>query len=99
MNCVFLPVVQVTKDNVYDEIVVSGFQPYDAVYRDIPADQRPPKPGEAAAPTSAPAAAEPTLIGLSFSDFATERWKPESELLTKLLEAKGYKVVVQEAST
>jgi D-xylose transport system substrate-binding protein len=40
----FLPVVQVTKDNVFEEIVVSGFQPYDAVYRDIPEDQRPPKP-------------------------------------------------------
>lgn len=44
VNCVFLPVVQVTKDNVYQEIVVSGFQPYDAVYRDIPEAQRPPKP-------------------------------------------------------
>ncbi len=32
----FLPVIQVTKDNVYDLIVVSGFQPYDDVYRDIP---------------------------------------------------------------
>jgi D-xylose transport system substrate-binding protein len=40
----FLPVVQVTKDNVFDEIVKSGFQTYDAVYRDIPADQRPAKP-------------------------------------------------------
>ena len=40
----FLPVQQVTKDNVYDLIVKSGFQPYDAVYRDIPADKRPPKP-------------------------------------------------------
>ena len=40
----FLPVVQVTKDNVYDLIVKSGFQTYDDVYRDIPADQRPPKP-------------------------------------------------------
>ncbi len=60
VNCVFLPVVQVTKDNVYQEIVVSGFQPYDAVYRDIPEDQRPPKPGEAAAPAPAePVAAEP----------------------------------------
>ena len=49
----FLKVVQVTKENVYDEIVVSGFQSYDAVYRDIPADQRPPKPGEAAATTTA----------------------------------------------
>jgi D-xylose transport system substrate-binding protein len=44
VNCVFLPVVQVTKDNVYQEIVVSKFQPYDAVYRDIPTDQRPPAP-------------------------------------------------------
>ncbi len=40
----FLPVVQVTKDNVYDEIVKSGFQTYDAVYRDIPEGQRPAKP-------------------------------------------------------
>jgi D-xylose transport system substrate-binding protein len=42
--CVFLPVQQVTKDNVYDLVVKSGFQSYDDVYRDIPADQRPPKP-------------------------------------------------------
>jgi D-xylose transport system substrate-binding protein len=40
----FLPVVQVTKANVYDLIVKSGFQPYEAVYKDIPADQLPPKP-------------------------------------------------------
>jgi len=40
----FLPVVQITKDNVYDQIVKSGFQKYDDVYRDIPADKRPPKP-------------------------------------------------------
>jgi len=44
IQAVFLPVVQVTKENVYEEIVVSGFQPYDMVYRDIPEDQRPPKP-------------------------------------------------------
>ncbi len=93
----FLPVVQVTKDNVFKEIVESGFQPYDAVYRDIPEDQRPPKPGEAAAP-AAPAAAEVVKIGLSFSDFATERWKPEADLLTKLLKEKGYEVLVQEAN-
>ena len=35
---------------------------------------------------------------LSFSDFATERWKPESELLKKLLEEKGYEVLIQEAN-
>jgi len=40
----FLKVVQVTKDNVYDVIVKSKFQPYADVYRDIPADQLPPKP-------------------------------------------------------
>ncbi len=42
--CNFLPVVQVTKDNVYDVVVKSGFQSYDDVYRDIPEAQRPPKP-------------------------------------------------------
>lgn len=42
--CVFLEVVQVTADNVYDEIVVSGFQSYDDVYRDIPEEDRPPRP-------------------------------------------------------
>jgi D-xylose transport system substrate-binding protein len=40
----FLPVSQVTKDNLYDLVVKSGFQKYDDVYRDIPADKRPPKP-------------------------------------------------------
>jgi D-xylose transport system substrate-binding protein len=40
----FLPVVQVTKDNIYDVVVKSCFQNYDDVYRDIPEDQRPPKP-------------------------------------------------------
>jgi D-xylose transport system substrate-binding protein len=40
----FLPVQQVTKDNVYDLIVKSGFQPYEDVYRDIPEGERPPKP-------------------------------------------------------
>jgi D-xylose transport system substrate-binding protein len=42
--CVFLPVVEVTKDNVYDAIVKSAFQKYDDVYRDIPDAQKPPKP-------------------------------------------------------
>jgi D-xylose transport system substrate-binding protein len=40
----FLPVVQITKANVYDQIVKSGFQSYDQVYRNVPADQLPPKP-------------------------------------------------------
>ncbi len=42
--CVFLEVQQVTKDNVYDLVVKSGFQKYEDVYRDIPEGQRPPKP-------------------------------------------------------
>ena len=42
--CVFLPVQQVNKDNVYELVVKSGFQSYDDVYRDIPAAQLPPKP-------------------------------------------------------
>jgi len=58
----------------------------------------------APAATTAPAAAACTpvdkgaTIGISMSDFATERWKPEADLMQKLLEAKGYKVLVQEAN-
>jgi D-xylose transport system substrate-binding protein len=42
--CVFLEVQQVNKDNVYELVVVSGFQSYDDVYRDIPESERPAKP-------------------------------------------------------
>jgi len=42
--CKFLKVVGVDKTNVYDEIIKSGFQSYDNVYKDIPADERPPRP-------------------------------------------------------
>jgi D-xylose transport system substrate-binding protein len=58
----------------------------------------------APAATTAPAAAACTpvesgaTIGISMSDFATARWKPESDLIKQLLEAKGYKVLVQEAN-
>jgi len=41
VNCAFLPVVQITKENVQSEIVKSGFQKKEDVYRDIPADQIP----------------------------------------------------------
>lgn len=41
--CKFLKVVGVNKDNVYEEIVKSGFQKYDDIYKDIPEDQRPPR--------------------------------------------------------
>ena len=96
VDCYFLPVDQVTKDNVYDLVVASGFQTYEDVYRDIPEDQRPPKPGEGA---DAPAAdGEKIKVGLSFSDFATERWKNEEILMRGLLEEKGYEVLSQEAN-
>jgi D-xylose transport system substrate-binding protein len=42
--CKFLPVTMITKDNVHKEVVVSGFQSYDDVYKDIPADKRPARP-------------------------------------------------------
>jgi D-xylose transport system substrate-binding protein len=40
----FIPVVEVTKANVFDVVVKSGFQTYDAVYRNVPTDQLPPRP-------------------------------------------------------
>ena len=54
----------------------------------------------AAAPAdaAAPAAGEAMKVGLSFSDFATERWKNEEVLMRGLLEAKGYEVLSQEAN-
>jgi D-xylose transport system substrate-binding protein len=41
---------------------------------------------------------ETVKVGLSFSDFATERWKNEEILMTQLLEEKGYEVLSQEAA-
>jgi D-xylose transport system substrate-binding protein len=43
-------------------------------------------------------AAEKVKVGLSFSDFATERWKNEEILMRKLLEDKGYEVISAEAN-
>jgi D-xylose transport system substrate-binding protein len=43
-------------------------------------------------------AQEKIKIGLSFSDFATERWKNEEVLMRGLLEAKGYEVLSAEAN-
>ncbi len=54
-----------------------------------------------AAPAAEGAAAtsgEKIKVGLSFSDFATERWKNEEVILRKLLEDKGYEVLSQEAN-
>jgi D-xylose transport system substrate-binding protein len=42
--CKFLPVYQVNQDNVYELVVETEFQSYDDVYRDIPEDERPPRP-------------------------------------------------------
>jgi len=44
VKALFLPVQQVTRDNVYELCVKNGFQSYDDVYRDIPESQRPPRP-------------------------------------------------------
>ena len=44
VKALFLPVEQVNADNVFDLCVANGFQAYDDVFRDIPEDQRPPKP-------------------------------------------------------
>ncbi|MBN1120941.1 MAG: substrate-binding domain-containing protein [Anaerolineae bacterium] len=46
----------------------------------------------------APAKARAVKVGLSFSDFATERWKNEEVLMRALLEEKGYEVISQEAN-
>ena len=43
-------------------------------------------------------AADKPKIGLSFSDFATERWPRERDEMTKLLKDAGYEVLVQEAN-
>jgi len=37
-------------------------------------------------------------IGLSFSDFATERWAVERDIMTKMLREKGYEVIAQGAN-
>jgi len=42
--CYFLEVVEVDASNLYDEVVVSGFQPYDEVYRNVAEADRPPRP-------------------------------------------------------
>jgi D-xylose transport system substrate-binding protein len=41
--CYFLDVVPVDRNNLYDEVIKSGFQKYDEVYRDVPAARRPPR--------------------------------------------------------
>ena len=40
----FLDIVSVTRDNLLATVIQDGFQTYDDVYRDVPADRRPPRP-------------------------------------------------------
>jgi D-xylose transport system substrate-binding protein len=47
---------------------------------------------------SAALAADKIKIGLSFSDFATERWPRERDEMTKLLNTAGFDVISQEAN-
>jgi D-xylose transport system substrate-binding protein len=53
----------------------------------------------ACAPAAAPSASTSgkIKIGLSFSDFATERWPVENAQMTQLLQKDGYEVISQEA--
>src|SRR6202142_3549684 len=53
----------------------------------------------ACAPAAAPAASTSgkIKIGLSFSDYATERWPIENGLMTAQLQKDGYEVISQEA--
>lgn len=45
----------------------------------------------ASTPTTAPAASSGKIkIGLSFSDYATERWPVENAQMTQLLQKDGY---------
>ena len=54
----YLPVTEVTKDNLYQAVVVSGFQSYDDVYQDIPDAQRPPRPTQEATMAATEAATQ-----------------------------------------
>jgi len=71
--------------------MIAGCAPQAAPATEAPAAAKP-------AATEAPAAAEKIKVGISFSDFATERWKNEQVLMTQLLEDKGYEVIWQEAA-
>lgn len=55
-------------------------------------------PAETDTDTEEVADSEAIKVGLSFSDFATERWKNEEVLMRGLLEDLGYEVLSQEAN-
>ncbi|MFO7682794.1 MAG: substrate-binding domain-containing protein, partial [Chloroflexota bacterium] len=63
----------------------------------VPAPAEEAAPVEEVAEEAAPAEGK-IKIGLSFSDFATERWKNEEVLMRGLLEGMGYEVLSQEAN-
>jgi D-xylose transport system substrate-binding protein len=63
-----------------------------------PAATQAPAPTTAPAAPAAPAASSGKIkIGLSFSDFATERWPVENAQMTQLLQKDGFEVISQEA--
>ncbi|MFO7680230.1 MAG: extracellular solute-binding protein, partial [Chloroflexota bacterium] len=90
VSAYFLPVEQVNKANAHELVVVSGFQSYDDVYRDVPEDQRPPMDGEAVAaeePTAEPVeepmaacapAADGPLAGIDPSGQTIQWWHNHS---------------------
>jgi ABC-type xylose transport system substrate-binding protein len=49
------------------------------------------------APKAATTGTGKIKVGLSFSDYATERWPVEAAQMTQLLQKKGYEVITQEA--
>ena len=54
-------------------------------------------PAATTAPAAPAASSGKIKVGLSFSDFATERWPVEAAQMTQLLQKDGYEVEVQEA--
>jgi D-xylose transport system substrate-binding protein len=91
-NCVLITIFTLM---IMTSILLAGCAPAAAP---TTAPAAAPTTAPAAAPTTAPAAAAKPKIGLSFSDFATERWKNEADLMTKLFNDKGYDVIVAEAA-
>jgi D-xylose transport system substrate-binding protein len=61
-----------------------------------PSGDQPEAKGDA--PKEAQKSDEKMKIGLSFSDFATDRWPVERDLMTKMLNEKGFEVIAQGAN-
>ena len=41
-----LDIIAVDKDNMMATVIADGFQTYDAVYKNVPENERPPKPAK-----------------------------------------------------